>query len=128
MIAYIRQYIVEFFEGSDVKLNITFPEDIIDRNVNPELRRNLFLIIKEAINNILKHSNATTVHVGFEINGDTYQIIMDDNGIGIDENNTSAFANGIKNMKQRAESINGILIIESSKENGTKITIKGRIN
>src|SRR5437868_14579805 len=59
--AYIRSYALEYFEGTGVDCRITIPEDLPNIEVIGEIRRNVFLVVKEALNNILKHAKATKV-------------------------------------------------------------------
>jgi signal transduction histidine kinase len=63
MIGYIRSYALEYFENSGIDCQISIEENIPNIAVGGELRRNIFLVVKEALSNILKHSNATAVHI-----------------------------------------------------------------
>lgn len=63
MIAYIRSYALEYFENTGVNCRISIPENLPNIEVIGEIRRNVFLVVKEALNNILKHSHATEVEI-----------------------------------------------------------------
>jgi len=79
--------------------------------LNQDHRRHVFLIFKEAITNITKHSNAT--HVDVRITKDNYnlKLIVKDNGTLISKSENRLNGNGIKNMKSRAEKIKANLKI-----------------
>jgi signal transduction histidine kinase len=84
-----------------------------------ETRRNLYLILKEAVNNIVKYSQATEVSIRFNNNDNILKLEIYDNGSGFDT--TLTYGNGLRNMKHRAEQLHGTLQITSSKEKGTHI-------
>jgi signal transduction histidine kinase len=84
-------------------------------------RQNIFLIYKEAINNIAKHSEATKVVVNLENSRDSFVLYIKDNGRGYDPAEDQN-GNGLKNMKMRSERINGRLTINSN--HGVEIVLK----
>jgi len=90
-------------------LDITFSFKTVESKnpiyLNQDHRRHVFLIFKEAITNITKHSNAT--HVDVSITKDKYnlKLIIKDNGTLISKSENTLNGNGIKNMKLRAEKI-----------------------
>lgn len=88
-----------------------------------EIRQNLYLIFKEAINNAAKHSDATQIHVSFLKKNDEYTLKIEDNGKGLPEN-VRPGSHGLKNMKLRADRIKAT--IEFVNKNGLQITIKGK--
>ena len=99
-------------------------------NYNPEIRVNInkrqqiYLIFKEAINNISKHSNATNVEIYIENRSRKFHLNIKDNGTSF-ENMKNKDGMGIKNMYLRAERIDAELDIDSA--NGFLITLKCRI-
>jgi len=90
-----------------------------------EIRQNLYLIFKEAINNIVKHSNAKKVEIDFAINEKEYNLTVSDSGTKFNENIFKT-GHGLKNMRMRAEKINAA--IEFKNENGFTISVKGKTN
>ena len=121
-IAYIRSYAISYFEEGPVKCTIILPENVPVVEVSGGIRRNIFLITKEALHNVVKHSGATAVELKLEITGNDIIYTIRDNGKGTDCNSGNAFRNGMKNMKKRAEDISVSLTIEN--DNGTLITMK----
>jgi ligand-binding sensor domain-containing protein/two-component sensor histidine kinase len=94
-----------------------------NKTMSLEIRQNIYLIFKEAINNAAKHSNATKVEVNFERNDSTYKLKISDNGDGMPEKIRSG-GHGLKNIRLRAQRIKADIQIENS--NGLTIIITGR--
>ena len=122
-----------FYRQKILISNLTRPKNEISLNSN--LRREVFLIFKESINNIVKHSEATEVEIEFKINAQDLFLTIKDNGRGFElENfaeNSSAnlFAdyvggNGLLSMKRRAAELGGEFEIQSEKGNGTIINLR----
>ncbi|MFA5619213.1 MAG: sensor histidine kinase [Weeksellaceae bacterium] len=82
----------------------------------------LFRTIQEAINNAMKHSGASRLNLDFFSKGKKQQIIISDNGSGI-EKSKMELGNGLSNMKSRIADLGGDLKIESEEGKGTRITI-----
>ena len=125
LLAYIRNYVFSFFESTSVEPCVDFPEDIKTIPVSPDIKHNVFLVIKEALNNILKHASATKVEIRFTYTNDFYIFTITDNGKGISNLNGRAFGNGLTNMKQRMEAINGSFAVHSEGK-GTHLQLEGR--
>ncbi len=85
-----------------------------------ELRQNIFLIFKEAINNMIKYADATACNTQMAISNNLFVLQIKDNGKGFD-GLTKGTGNGWKNMYKRTADLNGKLVIESVPEKGTKI-------
>lgn len=119
--AYIRSYALEYFEGTGIDCRITIPEELPNIEVIGEIRRNVFLVVKEALNNILKHSKATKVTLKLERIPGGLQLIIHDNGTGIDFGRLRQFGNGLKNMKKRMEDVD--IKFEIENKDGTTITL-----
>ncbi|CAN5225585.1 hypothetical protein BH09BAC5_BH09BAC5_27940 [soil metagenome] len=129
MINYFKAYCGEFFENSEITFTFHSTVQHPDKKVAPEIRRNLFLILKEALNNIIKHANADHVSVHIQLEGNIFEMIIEDNGIGFSlqacENKINS--NGITNMKKRAEIIGMTSEFTNGELSGTKIIVKGTL-
>jgi signal transduction histidine kinase len=122
MIAYIRSYVQEYFEDFPaIKCSISLPEHLPDIEVNGEVRRNIFLVIKEALHNIVKHAEATEVVIIMHYNTEGLTLTIQDNGKGIALDNVRSFGNGLKNMKKRMDDIGVDFSIKNN--NGTLIKL-----
>ncbi|MEP6674942.1 MAG: 7TM diverse intracellular signaling domain-containing protein [Ferruginibacter sp.] len=122
LVAYIRSYALEYLE--DKGINCTINIDNKDPNlvVPGIIRRNVFLIVKETLNNILKHAKADKVEINYTETPGLLKLTIQDNGVGINKNSLREFGNGLKNMKERAESIGCNYFISNS--NGTLTTLQ----
>ena len=121
----IREFAIPLFESKNIKPEIRFDKQMNTLQLSMEVRRNIYLIAKEAINNILKYSECRSVKILFRQESPGLIMEISDDGKGF---NTDALTsrNGIKNMKLRAGQINSVLEIKSSPGNGTqiKLTVK----
>ncbi len=122
MVAYVRSYAIEYFENTGIHCSVTVAEHLPEMAVNGAIRRNVFLVIKEALNNVLKHSKATEVKLILKIENTSISLIIQDNGTGIDFDNLRKFGNGLKNMKDRMKKSGIGFFIENN--NGTMIILQ----
>jgi len=94
-----------------------------DKKIPVDLRQDIYLIFKEAINNIAKHSNATEVKISLKNFANEFTMSISDNGIvNTSKSESRKTGHGIKNMRMRAERFGGV--IEINNENGYKILYK----
>jgi signal transduction histidine kinase len=126
MVAYIRSYALEYFENTGINCSVAIAEDLPDIAVNGAIRRNVFLVVKEALNNVLKHSKASEVMLVLKKDDATIFLLIQDNGTGIDFENLRRFGNGLKNMKDRMKKSGIGFSIEN--KNGTLVTLQRNIN
>lgn len=126
MIAYIRSYSLEYFENTGIACNISIPENLPNIVVSGEIRRNVFLVVKEALHNVVKHSKASEVKITLVKEDKALKLFIQDNGKGIDFENLRQFGNGLKNMKKRMNDLGIIFTIENN--NGTLVTLHRVIN
>ncbi len=107
----------------NLSLNIVYKEDILKlKNINPTISLNLYRIVQEIIQNIIKHSHARNIQFVFT-SSDKISIEISDDGIGFDTENVSK-KSGLGNMDFRANEINYCLILKSKINLGTEITLK----
>ncbi len=103
-------------------LNYTFINNNKINIKNLQSRRNLFLIYKEILNNIAKHSEAKNVFINIEDNPSSFQLKINDDGKSFDKENIK-HGNGLKNIRKRVNELNGKLEVESKIDTGTLISI-----
>lgn len=120
MVAYIRSYALEFFESTQIDCHFVTNAEMPSTEISGETRRNIFLCVKEALNNVVKHSRATDVWLQVSIAPGQLEIKISDNGAGINLQKLREFGNGLNNMKKRMEHMNGRFSIENN--NGTVTT------
>ncbi|RYY62072.1 MAG: sensor histidine kinase [Chitinophagaceae bacterium] len=120
LVSYIRSYALEYFEYTPITCRISVPENVPEMELTGDRRRNLFLCVKETLNNALKHSKATEITIGFEIREDL-RITIRDNGVGADFQQIRQFGNGLKNITKRMTSIGGTYDLKN--DHGTVTTL-----
>ncbi len=123
LLTFLRSYASDFFESSEIKLTFNFPNDIPFLPLNPDMRRNLFLCFKEALNNIAKYASASEIVIETEITNNLLHLRIIDNGKGFDPAKNKKSGNGLLNMQKRMEEINGKFTIQSEEGKGTVINI-----
>jgi signal transduction histidine kinase/ligand-binding sensor domain-containing protein len=127
MVAYFRSLTSDFAERAGFGFVYKGSEDISTIHVNPEVRRNLLLILKETLTNIGKHAEPEIITLGILESEGVLSIVISDDGKGFGFDSGSApNSNGLRNMKQRAEAIGFSFDVHTSKD-GTSITVSGKI-
>src|SRR6185437_1918772 len=124
LILYLKEYAESFFEHTPVSLRFDCDQEAGHISLSEEKRRNIFLVVKEACNNILKHAGATTVNINIGVEGDGISIEIADDGRGFEDGSTARFSNGLQNMKNRIQQINGEFLLISSPGNGTLVNCR----
>ena len=120
LLSYTRAYAVEYLAQNGISCHVEEPDNLPGRIVNGEFRRNIYLTVKEALHNIVKHAGATEVTINITIT-DRLSIQIRDNGKGIDEGPTLSVGNGLYNMSARIRGLKGRF--EIKKTEGTQIDI-----
>jgi len=122
--SYLHEYISDFLEGTGISPSFESIENFPIVDLSAELRRNIFLVIKEIVNNTVKHSHASNFNLKLDFCNGKFLLSISDNGKGFQLNQNSKFGNGLNNMKKRIEDVGGIISIDSSTSNGTVIHIE----
>ncbi|MBK7632459.1 MAG: hypothetical protein IPJ23_17495 [Ignavibacteriales bacterium] len=115
----------ELLNSLEISFKTKNLEKLKDVKLPMEVKQNLYLIFKEAINNSIKHSNCKHITLEANLRNDVLEISLNDDGIGFDESLLSK-GNGLKNMENRAAQINGKIKIKSSVNTGTTIRFIGK--
>jgi streptogramin lyase len=105
-------------------INWTFHSDpnIKLEEFNLENRRNIYLIYKEALNNVVRHAYSKTCFIKLEVNDGKLELLVEDHGNGFNVRSTKE-NNGLRSIKRRAEIMNGSLIINSELNKGTSVKL-----
>jgi signal transduction histidine kinase len=118
--AKIKNYGVELLSDKNISFNYSINPEVESQMQNMLARKNILLIIKEAMNNMAKYSKATQANLQINIENGNCIIRISDNGAGFDTQHPSE-GNGLKNMQYRAQELKGTLAIQSSPGKGTVI-------
>lgn len=127
IVARMREYSSGILEPKDVEIYFRTNGNINDLKLNMETRRDLFLIFKEAINNVAKYAHCTRVDVHIRHESKKLLLTVSDNGKGFNLKLADS-GNGLGNMQKRAEALGGVISIKSSEESGTEISLEIPVN
>jgi signal transduction histidine kinase len=119
----MRQYAEEILERRDIRLEFNAPVVEPDLKLGPNLRRDVYLIFKESVNNIVRHSQAENVTVNFGLVDKDLVLQIADDGIGF-EISGEYDGNGLSSIKKRATDRGGELEIDSMPGTGTRTTLR----
>jgi len=129
LVAYMKNTAGHLLEDSGINYRLNFPSAEMNVSIHPEVKRNIFLVMKEALNNAFKYSAAKNITVDFNIEGDQFLLKIADDGIGFDPNvmRTSGTGNGLRNMQLRMEQHHNSLRVISSAGNGCQVIAEGKL-
>ncbi|HNU48860.1 MAG TPA: histidine kinase, partial [Bacteroidia bacterium] len=126
LIARVREFSTEYLEDFPIEVSYAFPENIPSEKINIEISRNILMIVKESLQNIVKHSNASKVSIRIEIQP-VFKLIIAENGIGFSMNEKTT-GNGLRNMSERSKNIGASLNISSKPGEGSKLSLEKNLN
>ncbi len=116
----VKNYSQELLAGQGINTIFDIEEELDNSIENPRVRKNILLVIKEAMNNIAKYSKATTASISLRRVDQSVLLIIADDGIGYDQTVTTE-GNGLQNMLQRSQQIKGACTISSAVGKGTTV-------
>ena len=121
----VRQFASDVLEPQEIKLDFQASPDLEKIKLNPEQRRHLFLIFKEAINNIARHAGCASVLLSINVSHGRLTVKIKDDGRGFaaaqshSVNDQRLGGHGLENLKNRASQLGGQFAVDSSPGNGT---------
>jgi signal transduction histidine kinase len=121
---YLVHYAEEFFRHSDVLLRLELPAELPDWPLSADVRHNVFLVIKEALNNVARHAAASEVRLELSLTDATLRIAVRDNGRGFNPSEPRRRGNGLHNMEQRLRLLGGRLRVEGAPAAGVCVTLE----
>jgi hypothetical protein len=123
-VIYVCKYAQHFLESSPIRCRLDVPQDLPTKDLSQFTRRNLFLAIKEAINNAAKHSQATELTVHIELSGSRLHVVVADNGRGFDPAQAGRERHGLTNMKLRMAEIGGDCEVVTRPGEGCRVSFR----
>jgi signal transduction histidine kinase len=127
--SYIGQYAQEYFRRTGIECEVNIPARLPVQPLSSQSRHHLFLAVREALANILKHSKATRARILMTCNGADFEIAVSDNGAGFDPvsgglnspDSAAGFGNGLNNIRRRLADLGGSCEVESRPGQGTTV-------
>jgi signal transduction histidine kinase len=125
----MRRFASDTFGAREIDFSFSIPGANRDLKLGADLRRQVYMIFKEGVSNIARHSDCTQADVELQVSGGSLILRLRDNGKGFDLNASANGygGNGLAGMRRRAESLGGSLEIESREGEGTTLTLKARL-
>src|SRR5439155_11562749 len=118
----MRRFAADVLTARNVELDFRAPMQDKDVELGANIRREVFLIFKETVNNMVKHSGLTRAEIEFRISDGDLVLRASDNGSGFDTNGESD-GHGLMSMRERTAALAGTLNIVSAPGEGTTITL-----
>ena len=122
VVSRMREYVSSTLEPAGIEFEIVAPEESDRLQLPMDKRKDVYLIFKEAVTNSVKYSRATHIRIIVACTQQYFSLQVIDNGSGFSVNGNST-GNGLKSMRNRAESLRGIFNINSGAGNGTTISL-----
>jgi ligand-binding sensor domain-containing protein/signal transduction histidine kinase len=123
LINYVCKYAQDYLGVAGLKYRLDVPSELPSSSITPELRHNVFLAAKEAINNVVKHSRASSAWVRLGLEPHRFILEIEDNGRGLSGNDAKKGRNGLRNMRKRMEEVGGQFEISHRQEGGTRVKL-----
>jgi PAS domain S-box-containing protein len=119
----MRRFAGEVLEARNIELRFRAPGSEHDVRVGASIRREVFLVFKESVNNLARHSQCREADIEFSLENDVLMLKLSDNGRGFDPSRESD-GHGLVSMRERAQSIGGLFELISAPDKGTTITLQ----
>jgi ligand-binding sensor domain-containing protein/signal transduction histidine kinase len=121
-VEYIGKFAVRFLASAGVGVEIDLPHTPPAMQISAEVRHHLFLAVKEAINNVVTHSGASSARLEVRIASGSLEVTVADDGHGFAPGTEDGFSNGLVNMRERMAGIGGRCRVESRPGTGSCVT------
>lgn len=122
----MQEYAVSILEAKDIQFTLDFPKDHPGMKLPMEVKNNLYLIFKEAVNNLAKYADCSQTTLVLVLEKSSLRLEIWDNGKGFDEESLS-HKGGLINMKMRAEEMKASLKITSESGKETKVVLEMKV-
>ncbi len=126
LLLHMKEAAEELLGQKGITYSLDVPQDDLPHSLKMEFRRNLFLIYKEMLHNVVKHADASQVEIALTRMNGMLQLQVADNGRGFGEEKIGN-GSGLKSMRARAGELNGKLNIDSRPQRGATVTLSMKI-
>jgi ligand-binding sensor domain-containing protein/two-component sensor histidine kinase len=121
--ARMREFATGVLEAKNIDFTFRVDEKVNELKLDMEERRDFFLLFKEAVNNLAKYSECRHASIDVSILKSGLNMKIQDDGIGFDPDQADS-GNGMSNMKKRASSLSGELLVDSAPGKGTTVLLQ----
>ncbi|HRZ36301.1 MAG TPA: two-component regulator propeller domain-containing protein [Candidatus Paceibacterota bacterium] len=123
LVAFLRQHAASRLESAGLEAQLDFPLEVAGHHVSATFRRNLLLVLKEALTNLVKYAAASAATVRLDLDGMRVGLRVEDNGRGFEPASRRGSGNGLGNMERRVRDLGGEFTCESTPGQGTRLVI-----
>jgi signal transduction histidine kinase len=123
LINYICKYAQDYLALAGLKYRLEVPPQLPNTPISPELRHNVFLVVKESVNNVVKHAQASSAWLRLQSQPHQFVIEVEDDGRGVTAADWEKGRNGLRNMRKRMEDLGGEFEIGPRDGGGTKVKV-----
>jgi signal transduction histidine kinase len=124
MADYLVYFTEDFLRPAGISYSLDVPLNLPDIPVAAEVRHNLFMAVKEALNNAVKHAQATQIRFGLNYTGARLTVEIADSGRGFRLEEATTIGNGLENMRRRLQAVGGELQLQSEPGEGTTVKLQ----
>ncbi|HWF20153.1 MAG TPA: two-component regulator propeller domain-containing protein, partial [Verrucomicrobiae bacterium] len=121
---YLYEQVERLLTMKSIRCRFDVPDQLPSCFISSEVRHNVFLTVRESLNNVIKHSGATEVWFRLRHSSASLSIVIEDNGKGISPAERSACGNGLQNMERRMKNLGGSFRLSSHSKRGTQIRLE----
>lgn len=121
---YLYDQVERLLAMRSIRCRFDVPDELPSGFISSEVRHNIFLTVRECLNNVIKHSGATEVWFRLRHGSASLSIVVEDNGRGISETDRAASGNGLQNMERRMKNLGGSFRLNSQPGKGTQIRLE----
>lgn len=123
LVGYLAESAGEFLASTEIELTLDLPEQVPTYAVPSAVRHHLVLVVRETLNNVVKHAGARTVRLRIALGNEALTVVIADDGCGFTSDTVASSSNGLINSRQRLVSVGGSYQIESRPGGGTIVTL-----
>jgi ligand-binding sensor domain-containing protein/signal transduction histidine kinase len=123
LVTYFCQFAERFLRPVSISCRYQIPAQLPAIALNADQRHNLFMAFKEALQNVVKHSNASNLRLGLEIAQGAMRLTIEDDGRGFVEGDPQPGADGLRGMRERLQQLGGRCDVVSGLGEGTRIVL-----
>jgi signal transduction histidine kinase len=128
LINYVCKYAQEYLALAGLRYRLEVPPQLPNTPISPELRHNVFLAAKEAVNNVVKHAQAKSAWLRLQLAPDRFTLEIEDDGRGLPAGADQKGRNGLRNMRKRMEDVGGTFEAGPGAEGGTRVRLTAPLN
>jgi signal transduction histidine kinase len=121
---YLIHYTRDFLRPAGIAYHLDLPVDLPVLPLSTQVRHNLFMAFKEALNNAVKHGRPRSIRLVLALQPHELKLAVEDDGAGFTPTPSRDGADGLDNMRQRLKSLGGQCLIESAPGRGTRVTFQ----